>query len=381
MRQLNRPLFLSFDPDIKGLDLLPTSEFLEHFRHNIGNLAFVYAMSRQIRGQKTYFGSVNLPVEEYKNHFDSIVFPAANNIGEEFDMGWLASLIEDTDLPLLIIGLGIQAPLGQSDVRLPAGTKRFIAIAKERNLPIGVRGNRTKRFLNDLGIETAKVTGCPSNFLNRHESLGQVIEAKFARLVSGISSVALNLEYFRLDSTRVKTITSWLEGRDGSLILQSDEKLFSYVRGDFDGGESDISWFGQYFTGQTELLKIKSWLSSSTRIFNDMPSWIHYLEGQDISVGSRFHGNLLAMQAGVPAIVFPHDARTVEMCETMLIPYFLWHDIQEHSTLESVLSKVTFDGVRFDSNRRELAKAYEGLVTDMGLTFNKTLLSPEPEFI
>ena len=40
----------------------------------------------------------------------------------------------------------------------------------------------------------------------------------------------------------------------------------------------------------------------------------------DFVVGPRFHGVMLAMQAGIPGGVIAHDSRTLELCQTMGIP-------------------------------------------------------------
>lgn len=43
---------------------------------NTGNLAFWYAMSRHVKGEKTYFGWDVDPLH-LKSNFDAIMFPAA----------------------------------------------------------------------------------------------------------------------------------------------------------------------------------------------------------------------------------------------------------------------------------------------------------------
>ena len=66
---------------------------------NTGNLAFWYAMNQQIEGDKTYLGWGTDP-SYLKSNFDVIVFPAANQLNPDWDMGTLANLFEKADLPL-----------------------------------------------------------------------------------------------------------------------------------------------------------------------------------------------------------------------------------------------------------------------------------------
>ena len=42
---------------------------------------------------------------------------------------------------------------------------------------------------------------------------------------------------------------------------------------------------------------------------------------RDFVLGTRFHGCLIGLLAGVPSFVFVHDARTREMCELLRIPH------------------------------------------------------------
>jgi polysaccharide pyruvyl transferase WcaK-like protein len=93
-----------------------------------------------------------------------------------------------------------------------------------------------------------------------------------------------------------------------------------------------------------------------------------YLRSLSLSVGTRFHGNMLAMQAGTPAVVFPHDTRTLEMCETMGIPYCNWDKIGSEDGLQAVVKSINFSGIEFDRKRRNLARVYRDLIIGTNLT-------------
>ncbi|SDE50984.1 polysaccharide pyruvyl transferase family protein [Belnapia rosea] len=365
----HRPFFVSFDLNVNGLQFSSTENLLSHFGQNVGNLAFVYAMSEQIVGEKKYFGSSTKQIADINKEHDVLVFPAANNVGEKSDLGWLATIIEKTNLPILIVGLGVQANLGQVDFPLMPGTLRFFDVVKERSISLGVRGKFTKEFLSRHGISTTHITGCPSNFINPNPHLGKLIlDKRYADLSEKkIASVALNLEYFRLESEKVRVLTDWVNDFSGALILQSDESVFSLVRGDFQKDLKMASWIGKYFLGKEDAADTEAWLARYGRIYIHVPSWMDYLRGLSLSVGSRFHGNMLAVQAGTPGIVFPHDSRTLEMCETMMLPHFPWDDIQPGISIQQVLKKTHFSGAAFDQNRSRLARVYRDLVYRVGL--------------
>lgn len=62
------------------------------------------------------------------------------------------------------------------------------------------------------------------------------------------------------------------------------------------------------------------------RFFLDPTTWIDHLAGYDFSYGTRIHGNIAALLAGVPAFVLAHDARTRELAEYHRIPHRLITD-------------------------------------------------------
>jgi hypothetical protein len=73
-------------------------------------------------------------------NFDHIVIAAANFIAPNFDFGGMAAFIEQSNLPVTILGLGAQSSDYSADIPLMPGTERFLQVLKERCKIIGVRG-------------------------------------------------------------------------------------------------------------------------------------------------------------------------------------------------------------------------------------------------
>ena len=55
------------------------------------------------------------------------------------------------------------------------------------------------------------------------------------------------------------------------------------------------------------------------RCFN-IDEWRNYAKTLDFSFGGRFHGNVIPLLEGVPALFISIDARTREMCEYFRFP-------------------------------------------------------------
>ena len=67
----------------------------------------------------------------------------------------------------------------------------------------------------------------------------------------------------------------------------------------------------------------------------------------DYAVGRRFHGNLVAMQAGIPSIFIAHDERVLEMLSSLGFPYLsarAWLEASDKRALiESFIEKFDVD--------------------------------------
>jgi hypothetical protein len=57
------------------------------------------------------------------------------------------------------------------------------------------------------------------------------------------------------------------------------------------------------------------------RFYLDPRTWVHDLQRADFSFGTRIHGNIAALIAGVPAFVLAHDSRTLELARALDIPH------------------------------------------------------------
>ena len=76
----------------------------------------------------------------------------------------------------------------------------------------------------------------------------------------------------------------------------------------------------------------------------------------DFADGARFHGFMLAIQAGMPGGVIAHDSRTLEMCETMQIPDRKFDELPQSLDLCAISSLFTFDVAAYDGARSRLGR-------------------------
>ena len=101
-----------------------------------------------------------------------------------------------------------------------------------------------------------------------------------------------------------------------------------------------------------------------------------FYKGFDFVIGPRIHGVMLALQAGVPALCGTIDARTEELCKTMMVPHIKFNEFPKNLTKNDLdlVELVGFDSQVFDQNRDVLAKR------TMSFMF-KNRIRPSQEFL
>ena len=56
------------------------------------------------------------------------------------------------------------------------------------------------------------------------------------------------------------------------------------------------------------------------RYFTCIPDWLEFYRSRDFVLGTRVHGAILALQAGVPSILVTHENRTAGLAHSLSIP-------------------------------------------------------------
>lgn len=156
-----------------------------------------------------------------------------------------------------------------------------------------------------------------------------------------------------------QTLIRWAMHFGGIYVQQSGGlEVFRAMRGQFDDAEQRErilgmlkSHYGMY-GNDADLQAI---LDRLGRLFFDVDDWKDAIGACDLSIGTRYHGNALAMQVSVPALVAVHDSRTEELCQSTMIPTVHASMITPRTELRDLLANVEFDATRYDARRRECA--------------------------
>jgi len=350
------------------------------FGHNSGNLAFVYAISNQLNARISYvpWGSK----KERLASFDMIVVPCANQLGKHTELGSLGELWASFDKPIVAIGLGAQAKSMDQDIEVSEGTlawaKTLASKAPTSASNIWTRGPYTTAQLEKLGIPGAVVGGCPTHFINQNADLGRRIgRAWKSQPVPRAVTVAAGHQSW----AEVRTIEQQLIGmmqdviHDGQYVTQSAGDMIKISRGEFDDIEPDVlKRVRAHVAPHLSEDEFKTWCRRYARTYYDIPAWMESLRRHDLTIGPRYHGTAIALQAERMGVCVTIDSRTEEMCSQTGVPFLRASDLADKALTRATVKKmVQFDPVAYDQLRAERAAAYVAFLEANELTPNDYL--------
>lgn len=381
IRKHRHPVLFEPTGPLYSNPFLNIKELFQCIGNNAGNLAFYYAIKHHIAGWGEH---ASLPwtatPERVRNSGDVGIIPCANQFGRHHDLGRMAERLEKIEIPLVAVGLGAQSNIDFRIPEVPDGTVRWLRAIADRaptqSGNIAVRGEYTRKVLEEYGFKEAYVTGCPSLYINPSTTLGQQVKTSFS-MHPGRIAVAAGHPGWRHLSRIEQSLTRMVTATSGAYVCQSPIEMVMLGRGEIDAVDPvALEQCRKYIDAELSMEEFKAWVMRHAKIFIDIPSWLGFLRPFDFVVGTRIHGVALGLQAGVPALCIAHDSRTLELCQTMKIPYVLAKEHSKGLELGDLprMFQEQFDADLFDMNRRTLAKEYCRFLEENSLALAPSLM-------
>src|SRR5262249_16390748 len=119
-----------------------------------------------------------------------------------------------------------------------------------------------------------------------------------------------------------ESLADIVEESDGEYVAQSELDMIRLALDEYATLPEDVlTKMNTYIRPKLPLAEFKWWCRRHMTAYIDAASWIQAMRKFDFVVGPRFHGVMMGIQAGVPGGIIAHDSRTIELCETTMIPY------------------------------------------------------------
>lgn len=295
------------------------------FNSNSGNYLFQHAVWRALGTDGTALVSTSTLSERrppeasdaarIDDEFDHLVIPLANAFRPEFEpnLSRLTELVEQLTIPVTVVGVGSQAPIGEGPESLEAideSVRRFVRAVLERSASIGVRGEFTARHLARLGFgdDVVEVIGCPSLFLWGPDH-------RVTRRTDAIDD----------DAALALNLTPEVPGI-GAFATRQAERHPNLVYVGQDAHDLRLLAWGKphphvHDESVPVHLRHPLYQQDRMRLFLDTWTWYDALRERDLVYGTRFHGNVAGLLAGTPSVLLAHDSRTLELAEYHRMPH------------------------------------------------------------
>jgi hypothetical protein len=224
---------------------------------------------------------------------------------EEHTLAVYSELLKRFKNPIVPISIGLQNTNTKADFKLNPQAVKVLEEMQERCV-LGVRGEYTADILAKHGIKNIMVVGCPSMFYHMNRNF-RINNSK-----GPDPRVSLNFRTFGNKPILDKEYDFLLFGAEHNYSFVEQTPWFFLVDKLY-GNETDET--------RPDRIKIRDWMTNKGRVFFSLHDWIDfYKKNIDLSMGGRFHGNVVSVLAGKPSLFITVDSRTTEMADYFHFP-------------------------------------------------------------
>lgn len=308
---------------------------------NTGNNAYITALKDIFGAAHVNYGQLDKTLEqdEYDIYIvGNLSWIVENRPVPDFYYDALQKILKKGK-KFVPISVGTQVAEYKSNFQYHSQTLKMLKEVSEQAV-LACRGEYTAELLKKNGIHNVEVVGCPSLFHPKDPDFKIFKKDRLER-----------------DAKVATGITPWPNGYMTSSHVQ---KFFMFVKQhkvDFIE-QASMNWIDSLGNSDPEFKKsLQEYIDEYLKIFFDIEEWREYSRNLDFSFGARFHGNVIPLLEGVPALFITIDARTKEMCEYFQFPTIDIKDFDFNTSIEQLYEMTDYS--EFNKNYRELYNRFE----------------------
>lgn len=302
---------------------------------NVGNLLFPYSIYRNLISADTTIDVYSKAPDSsdadfINNNYDVVLIPLANAFRPSFQkqLELWTDLINNLNIPCVVVGVGVQAGLdfySATEFPFDDTVKKFSSAVASKSAYIGVRGELTYEYLKRLGFgSVTQIIGCPSMYMyGEYLPIPKKTKDNLKVSVNGKKS----------DSEDIKNFL-FKDKHFSFFIPQETYELTLLYSGMFAPTDADDIY----------PLSIDNELFKEDKILFcvNVPSWLELLKTADFSIGSRIHGNIAAVLAGIPSFILATDSRVLELARYHNLPYMEKNKFDFSKSFKEIYEETNF---------------------------------------
>jgi hypothetical protein len=295
---------------------------------------------------------------EKLNQLDFIFLRGSNYINMSGKWDAVTDLLEETTVPIIAMGIGVQAPDNASEF-VNASTRRFLNLIADRSTTIGIRGAESERALRSIGITNTRIFGCPTVFRHRQPEihLPRVGPDQIERL-----GFTLQRNTHGRSTLQRYLLRTLADHYDTTIFCagELEEKAIYYAGRGLVENPADV------LQRSVDALTAEDWFFGSDdplvtlykerlAVFEAVGDFEARMRTMSAATGFRLHGNLMALANSVPALYVTYDSRTREFVDTLGIPFV------ESKSMDRFSFRSAWERADFDKFERTYAERFRDL--------------------
>lgn len=334
--------------------------------NNSGNLLFAYGVLNILNTEETIIEQTykcnwsDKEAEYINDNYSAFILPMADGFRQNFIpiLNGFTALINRLKIPVIVIGVGYRTsyePDFSTNRELDEAVTNFVKAVLNHSTQLGLRGEITGKYLKKLGFRPEvdyTPIGCPSLY-----TYGNAIHTKD---LNDIHNLVFNTSIKAQKNVDEMTFNTLRRYPNHWMIQQEHTEFLDMFIG------QHTKWGKPIVANVFDNSSFKK-LNAEDRIrfFFDVPSWVNYMKDFDFFFGTRFHGSVAAILAGLPHVIIPIDGRMREMSEYHNITRLSPIDINGDSDIDKYLSKLDFKST--ERKQKENLEHYVDFLETNGL--------------
>lgn len=287
---MNKTAYLGFDTCV---DNSTNDDNFNKVGQNTGNLVFDNALKNLFKADTLTYSEI----AENAWKYNRCIVKDFIWIQEHADMSYYRRIIDIfKGKPIIPISIGLQADEYKSDFSLHKETVSILKELQEQS-KLAVRGYYTAEILNKYGIKNTQVVGCPSLYLG-----GYGFKLRKENTIN-TDKIASNYATLSKETYTEKdlTVLDYL-AKNTSVFVDQTKCYFT---------EEMINSLNE---------NVRRKIINDKKIFFKYGDWEKFISQYEFSIGARFHGNVISVLSGVPALFLLFDSRVREMSDFFKLP-------------------------------------------------------------
>ncbi len=280
---------------------------------------------------------------EFEEHVGTVVTNVFHRIGTNLkvDISYWEKILDHADR-IVPLSLGFAFEDG-TIAPMDSSLKKLLSMMAER-IEFGVRTEYDAEFLSENGFKNVYVIGCPSLYYHMDRNFKVKDKKRDSQSINfNFSSDFRNLNISQKEAVETHwKLLLWMKWQYERLPIKINLTLQKQPFAEISDMHDVLLSYGE----------IHPFYKDCGRYFYSVEDWISALKEDDFSMGSRFHGNIAAILAGVPTLMVNIDKRMKGMNEYYKIPAIEIKDFDLDKNLEYYMEMTDYSEFNKNYSKR-----------------------------